>query len=60
MLVGVSRSGFATDGLDLAIDPAMLVAAWEPSTDFGDEPGRRRSTTDARLPPKASRKKSAG
>ena len=27
-LVGVSRSGFATEGLDLALDPAMLVAAW--------------------------------
>ena len=29
-LVGVSRSGFTTDGLDLALDPAALVAAWDP------------------------------
>lgn len=28
-LVGVSRSGFATGGLDLAVDPEMLVSAWE-------------------------------
>ena len=28
-LVGVSRSGFATEGLDLAIDPTMLVAVWD-------------------------------
>lgn len=28
-LVGVSRSGFTTSDLDLALDPATLVSAWE-------------------------------
>ena len=38
LLVGVSRSGFATEGLDLALDPAAIVGAWQPQT----PPARRR------------------
>lgn len=33
LLVGVSRAGFATDGLDVALGPGDLIDAWSPTAE---------------------------